>query len=114
MNLYTPVSFALTSALENTSIKTADDKAVAAQNTATQALNKATTLEKAGYQTADDVQQILTTGHYVSDANYVHTDNNFDATAKAKVAKIVTNGDGTKVLTDNGTYQTLELNVVSI
>lgn len=95
-------------------IKAADDKAAAAQTTATQALDKATTLENAGYQTAEDVQQTLTAGHYVSDENYVHTDNNFDAAAKSKVAKIVSDGDGTKVLTDNGTYQTLELNVVSI
>ena len=71
-------------------------------------------MENAGYQTAEDVQQTLTTGHYVSDETYVHTDNNFDAAAKAKVAKIVTDDDGTKVLTDNGTYQTLELKVVSI
>ena len=111
---YTKSDIDSTVATLNASIKTADNKAVAAQTTATQALNKATNLEKAGYQTADDVQQILTTGHYVSDANYVHTDNNFTSAAKTKVNAIVTNGDGTKVLTDNGTYQTLELNVVSI
>lgn len=111
---YTKSDIDSTVATLNTSIKTADNKAAAAQTTATQALTKATTLENAGYQTAEDVQQTLTAGHYVSDKNYVHTDNNFDAAAKAKVAKIVTDGDGTKVLTDNGTYQTLELNVVSI
>lgn len=111
---YTKSDIDTTVSTLNASIKTADDKAAAAQTTATQALDKATTLENAGYQTAEDVQQTLTAGHYVSDENYVHTDNNFDAAAKAKVAKIVTDGDGTKVLTDNGTYQTLELNVVSI
>lgn len=111
---YTKSDIDTTVSTLNASIKTADDKAAAAQTTATQALDKATTLENAGYQTAEDVQQTLTAGHYVSDENYVHTDNNFDAAAKAKVAKIVTDGDGTKILTDNGTYQTLELNVVSI
>jgi len=111
---YTKSDIDSTIATLDASIKTADGKAAAAQTTATQALTKATALENAGYQTAEDVQQTLTAGHYVSDENYVHTDNNFDAAAKAKVAKIVTDGDGTKVLTDNGTYQTLELNVVSI
>ena len=56
---YTKSDIDSTVATLNASIKTADDKAVAAQNTATQALNKATNLENAGYQTADDVQQIL-------------------------------------------------------
>ena len=72
------------------------------------------TLENAGYQTAADVNQILTDGNYVQDANYVHTDNNYDATAKGKVDKIVTTGDGTKVLKDDGNYDTLEIAVVSI
>ena len=80
----------------------------------TTAEGKITAIEDAGYQTADDVNQILTNGHYVADESYVHTDNNFDNAAKAKVDAIVTNGDGTKVLTDNGTYQTLELSVVAI
>lgn len=75
---------------------------------------RVTTLENAGYQTATQVQQILTTGHYVSDESYVHTDNNYTTTDKTKVSKILTNGSGTKVLTDDGTYQTLELTVVSI
>nr|DAX73826.1 MAG TPA: hypothetical protein [Caudoviricetes sp.] len=42
----------------NALIKTADDKAAAAQTTATQALTKATTLENAGYQTAEDVRKL--------------------------------------------------------
>lgn len=75
---------------------------------------KVDALEKAGYQTAEDVQGILTDGHYVADENYVHTDNNYTAADKAKVDKIVTTGDGTKVLTDNGTYQPLEIAVISI
>lgn len=72
------------------------------------------TLENAGYQTAADVNKILSNGHYVKDANYVHTDNNYDATAKGKVDKIITNGDGTKVLKNDGSYDTLEIAVVSI
>lgn len=91
--------------------------------------DRVTTLENAGYQTAADVNKILTdghyqtaddvtatltTGHYVSDEHYVHTDNNYTASDKGKVDKLVTNGDGTKVLTDNGSYDTLQLSVVSI
>lgn len=72
------------------------------------------TLENAGYQTAADVNKILSDGNYVQDANYVHTDNNYDATAKGKVDKIITTGDGTKVLKDDGSYDTLEIAVVSI
>lgn len=72
------------------------------------------TIEGAGYQTAAQVQQILTDGHYVSDENYVHTDKNYTAADAAKVAKIVDNGDGTKVLTDNGTYQPLAITVEQI
>lgn len=72
------------------------------------------TLEDAGYQTAADVTGILTAGHYVSDENYVHTDNNYTTPEKNKVAKLVIDGDGTKVLKDDGTYDTLEISVVSI
>ena len=120
----------------------ADGKATAAQTDATQALEdaaaassaastaktaadtaqkdvdalekKVTAIEGAGYQTADDVQGILTDGHYVSDEHYVHTDNNYSTADKTKVDKLVTNGEGNKVLTDDGTYQQLELSVVSI
>lgn len=70
-----------------------------------------------GYQTAADVTKTLTDGHYVADANYVHTDNNYDAAAVANVAKaanLVVDGDGTMVLKNDGTYDTLELSVVSI
>lgn len=72
------------------------------------------TLEDAGYQTAADVTGILTAGHYVSDENYVHTDNNYTTPEKNKVAKLVIDGDGTKVLKDDGSYDTIELSVVSI
>lgn len=103
------------------SIQTAQSTASAAQSAAQAAQAdvdalepKVTALESAGYQTASDVQGILTSGHYVADENYVHTDNNYTAADKTKVDKITTTGDGTKVLTDDGTYQTLELSVVSI
>lgn len=72
------------------------------------------TLEDAGYQTAADVTGILTAGHYVSDKNYVHTDNNYTTPEKNKVAKLVIDGDGTKVLKNDGSYDTIELSVVSI
>lgn len=75
------------------------------------------TLEDAGYQTAADVTKTLTDGHYVADADYVHTDNNYDAAAVANVAKaasLVVDGDGSKVLKNDGSYDTLELTVVSI
>lgn len=72
------------------------------------------TLEDAGYQTAADVTGILTAGHYVSDENYVHTDNNYTTPEKNKVAKLVIDGDGTKVLKNDGSYDTIELSVVSI
>lgn len=71
-------------------------------------------LEDAGYQTAADVNQILTDGNYVKDAAYVHTDKNYTAADQAKVGKLVINGDGTKVLKNDGSYDTIELSVVSI
>lgn len=71
-------------------------------------------LQAAGYQTASDVEQILTNGHYVADASYVHTDNNYTAVDKGKVDKILINGDGSKVLADDGSYITLEISVASI
>lgn len=75
---------------------------------------RVTALENAGYQTAADVTNILTTDNYVSDANYVHTDNNYTTPEKNKVAKLVIDGDGTKVLKNDGSYDTIELSVVSI
>lgn len=103
------------------SIKTAQTAASAAKAAADAAQAdvdvlepKVTALEEAGYQTAANVQNILTTGHYVADEAYVHTDNNYSTADKTKVDKIVTNGEGKKVLVDDGTYQTLELSVVSI
>lgn len=98
--------------------QTAADAAQADATTANTEIGKTNTrvtaLENAGYQTAADVTNILTTGNYVSDANYVHTDNNYTNSDKNKVAKLVINGDGTKVLKDNGSYDTIELSVVSI
>lgn len=80
--------------------------------------DRVTTIEGAGYQTAGQVSTAidnkLTEGHYVSDEHYVHTDNNYDATAKSKVDALKTDGDGTKVLLDNGTYEALEITVASI
>lgn len=72
------------------------------------------TLEDAGYQTAADVNKILTDNNYVTDANYVHTDNNYTTAEKTKVGKLVIDGDGTKVLKNDGTYDTLEIAVASI
>lgn len=89
----------------------------AAQATADANAGEITNLKNAGYQTAANVQQILTDGHYVADEHYVHTDNNYDATAVAnvaKAAKLVVDGDGTKVLKNDGSYDTIELSVVSI
>lgn len=98
--------------------QTAADAAQADATTANTEIGKTntrvTTLENAGYQTAADVTNILTTGHYVSDANYVHTDNNYTTDEKNKVAKLVIDGDGTKVLKNDGSYDTIELSVVSI
>lgn len=71
-------------------------------------------VEDLGYQTASDVEGILTAENVVKDANYVHTDNNYTTADKNKVAKILTNGTGSKVLTDNGTYEELSISVVSI
>lgn len=100
---------------------TAQAAAKAAQttaNTANTEIGKTNTrvkaLEDAGYQTADDVNTILTNGNYVKDASYVHTDNNYTTAEKTKVSKIVTTGDGSKVLKDDGSYDTIELSVVSI
>lgn len=92
----------------------ADKKATTAQSEVDALETRVQTVETAGYQTASDVQTILTNGHYVSDENYVHTDTNYTAADATKVSKILTNGDGTKILTDDGTYQTLEISVVSI
>lgn len=98
--------------------KAAADAAQADATTANTEIGKTnarvTALEDAGYQTAADVTSILTTGHYVSDANYVHTDNNYTTPEKNKVAKLVIDGDGTKVLKNDGSYDTIELSVVSI
>lgn len=99
--------------------KADDASAAAATNAGEIAKSNARikTLEDAGYQTAADVTKTLTDGHYVADADYVHTDNNYDAAAVANVAKaekLVVNGDGSKVLKDDGSYDTLELTVVSI
>lgn len=49
---------------------------------------RTTTLENAGYQTANNVKTILTNGNYVTDANYVHTDNNYTNEDKEKVNTI--------------------------
>lgn len=97
--------------------QTAQAAAEAAQADATANAGEITKLKDAGYQTAADVTKTLTDGHYVADENYVHTDNNYDAAAVAnvaKAAKLVVNGDGTKVLKDDGSYDTIELSVVSI
>lgn len=98
--------------------KAAADAAQADATTANTEIGKTnarvTALEGAGYQTAADVTNILTTGHYVSDANYVHTDNNYTTPEMNKVAKLVIDGDGTKVLKNDGSYDTIELSVVSI
>lgn len=101
--------------------QTKADEAAAAAATNTGEITKSNarikTLEDAGYQTAADVTKILTDGNYVKDANYVHTDNNYNAAAVANVAKaekLVVDGDGSKVLKDDGSYDTLELTIVSI
>lgn len=98
--------------------QTAAEGAQAAAEAANTEIGKTNTrvkaLEDAGYQTAADVNQILTDGNYVKDAAYVHTDKNYTAADQAKVGKLVINGDGTKVLKDDGSYDTIELSVVSI
>lgn len=98
----------------------ADDASAAAATNAGEIVKsnaRIKTLEDAGYQTAADVTKTLTDGHYVADADYIHTDNNYDAAAVANVAKaanLVVDGDGSKVLKNDGSYDTLELTVVSI
>lgn len=104
-------------ATAKTAADAAQAAADAAQADATANAGEITKLKNTGYQTAADVTKTLTDGHYVADENYVHTDNNYDAAAVAnvaKAAKLVVNGDGTKVLKDDGSYDTLELSVVSI
>lgn len=104
-------------AAAKTAADAAQAAADAAQADATANAGEIANLKNAGYQTAANVQQILTDGHYVADEHYVHTDNNYDATAVAnvaKAAKLVVNGDGTKVLKNDGSYDTIELSVVSI
>lgn len=96
---------------QHTAINTNVSKA---QQDATQALAGIETINNAGYQTAADVNAILTNGNYVADANYVHTDKNYTAADQAKVAKLKTDGDGTKVLADNGEYIEVTFSVVSI
>lgn len=80
--------------------------------------DRVTAIEGAGYQTAGQVNTAidnkLTEGHYVSDESYVHTDNNYTAADKDKVDVLNFDGEGNKVLLDNGTFDTLEITVASI
>lgn len=110
---------AASTAAGNAQTKADEAAAAAAANASeiTKSNARIKTLEDAGYQTAADVTKTLTDGHYVADADYVHTDNNYDAAAVANVAKaasLVVDGDGSKVLKNDGSYDTLELTVVSI
>lgn len=118
----TDLSAYYTSAQVDALLKTINDS-IAAVNTditdnikpdITNLKTKVQTLENAGYLNETAVENYLTTNNYVKDANYVHTDTNYTAADKAKVDKITTTGDGTKVLTDDGTYKQLELSVVAI
>lgn len=43
--------------------------------------------------------------NFVVDSSYVHTSNDYTTLDRGKVDKIITNGDGTKVLHDDGTYK---------
>lgn len=64
-----------------------------------------------------DLHKVATSGSYndlvdvptdlVKDANYVHTDNNLTNALKNKINLIVTNGDGSRVLNDQGSYTKL-------
>lgn len=60
--------------------------------------------------------ELTNNSNFVADANYVHIDNNYTNTDKAKVDKITTNGTGTKYLADDGSYKTItstgETNVI--
>lgn len=118
----TDLSAYYTSAQVDALLKTINDS-IAAVNTditdnikpdITSLKTKVQTLENAGYLDETAVENYLTTNKYVKDADYVHTDTNYTAADKAKVDKITTTGDGTKVLTDDGTYKQLELSVVAI
>lgn len=118
----TDLSAYYTSAQVDALLKTINDS-IAAINTditdnikpdITSLKTKVQTLENAGYLDETAVKNYLTTNNYVKDADYVHTDTNYTAADKAKVDKITTTGDGTKVLTDDGTYKQLELSVVAI
>lgn len=94
-----------------------DEKVKTAQDAADAAQAGVDAINAKGYQTAADVTKTLTDGHYVADADYVHTDNNYDATAVAnvaKAAKLVIDGDGTKVLKNDGSYDTITIAVAEI
>lgn len=52
--------------------------------------------------------------HFVEDEHYQHTDNNYTSVDKAKVDKLDFSGDGTKVLTNDGTFKTIVFAIKSI
>ena len=54
-----------------------------------------------------NVSQLNNDSNFISDSNYVHTDNNYTSEEKEKVAVIDKSGNGTKYLSDDGTYKTV-------
>ena len=54
-----------------------------------------------------NVSQLNNDSNFISDTNYVHTDNNYTSEEKEKVALIDKSGNGTKYLSDDGTYKTV-------
>lgn len=111
---YTKTAAEEAHATMNAAITKAQGDATAAGDKAAANAIAIKALQNAGYQTAADVTKTLADGNYVQDADYVHTDANYTVADQTKVSKLITDGDGTKVLKDNGEYDTIELSVVSI
>lgn len=104
-----------------TKITAAKSAADAAQATANQAKTTTDTIaadyvKNSEFDTKAETafDNFATEKHVVKDANYVHTDNNYTDADKAKVDKLDLSGDGSKVVTDNGSIKTLNFNVVEI
>lgn len=111
---YTKTAAEEAHATMNAAITKAQGDATAAGEKATANATAIKALQDADYQTAADVTKTLADGNYVQDAKYVHTDANYTVVDQTKVSKLIIDGDGSKVLKNNGEYDTIELSVVSI
>lgn len=68
-------------------------------------------VDLSAYYTSKQIDNILK--EYAKDTDYHHTDNNYTTADKTKVSKIITSGDGTKFLGDDGNYHTLDIAMLS-